>query len=113
MTAAARLSPKFKVSIPKAVRERLAWNPRQKIAFIARADGVLMTAIPEREDPAGIAQGANSRRLSESKRSLLMRVVDTSDWINWMLCSPLGRIIEAELPSNDAWIVQTELRRAA
>ena len=42
-----------------------------------------------------------------------MRFVDTSDWIDWMLCSPVGRSIEAELPSNDAWIVQTELRGAA
>ena len=31
----------------------------QKIAFIARTDGVLMVAIPEREALAGIARGAN------------------------------------------------------
>ena len=61
MTAAAKLSSKFNVSIPKAVRERLAWKPGQKIAFIARADGVLMMAIPEREDLAGIARGGNPK----------------------------------------------------
>ncbi len=59
MTAAATLSSKFQVSIPKAIRERMAWKPGQKIAFIARADGVLMAAIPERGDLAGIARGAN------------------------------------------------------
>ena len=41
MTAAATLSSKYQVSIPKSVRERMAWRPGQKIAFIARADGIL------------------------------------------------------------------------
>src|SRR5579871_3509250 len=36
-----------------------------------------------------------------------MRVVDTSAWIEWMLGSPLGKTIEAELPSNEEWIVPT------
>jgi len=59
MAAAATLSSKYQVSIPKSVRERMAWKPGQKIAFIARADGVLMVPIPEREALAGIARGAN------------------------------------------------------
>ena len=59
MTAAATPSCKFQVSIPKAIRERMAWKPGQKIAFIARADGILMVTIPEREDLGGIARGAN------------------------------------------------------
>jgi hypothetical protein len=37
----------------------MAWRPGQKIAFIARADGVLMVPIPEREDLAGMARGSN------------------------------------------------------
>ena len=36
------LSSKFQVSIPKALRDRLSWRPGQKIAFIAKADGVLI-----------------------------------------------------------------------
>jgi AbrB family looped-hinge helix DNA binding protein len=59
MTAAATLSSKYQVSIPKAIRDRMAWKPGQKIAFIARADGILMTPIPDRKDLAGIARGAN------------------------------------------------------
>jgi AbrB family looped-hinge helix DNA binding protein len=59
MAAASKLSSKYQVSIPKAVRERMAWRPGQKIAFIARADGVLMVPIPEREDLAGMARGSN------------------------------------------------------
>jgi len=59
MTDAATLSSKYQVSIPKAVREHLGWKPGQKIAFIAKADGILMVPIPEREALAGIARGAN------------------------------------------------------
>jgi len=55
----ATLSSKYQLAIPKAVRERMSWKPGQKIAFIARADGILMAAVPERKDLAGIASGAN------------------------------------------------------
>ena len=59
MTASATLSSKYQISIPKEVRERTAWKPGQKIAFIAKADGILLVPIPEREALAGIARGAN------------------------------------------------------
>ena len=59
MTASSKISSKYQVLIPKAVRERMAWRPGQKIAFIAKADGVLMVPIPEREELAGMARGAN------------------------------------------------------
>jgi AbrB family looped-hinge helix DNA binding protein len=59
MTAASKISSKYQVLIPKAVRERMAWRPGQKIAFIAKADGVLMVPIPDREALAGMARGAN------------------------------------------------------
>jgi AbrB family looped-hinge helix DNA binding protein len=54
------LSSKYQVSIPKALRQRLSWRPGQKLAFIAKADGVLMVPIPEREALAGMARGANT-----------------------------------------------------
>ena len=57
MTVHRKLSSKYQVSIPGAVRERMAWRPGQKIAFIARADGVLMVPIPERGTLAGVARG--------------------------------------------------------
>ena len=60
MTATSKISSKYQISIPKTVRERMAWRPGQKIAFIAKADGVLMVAVPEREELAGMARGANS-----------------------------------------------------
>ncbi len=44
-----------------------------------------------------------------------MRVVDTSAWIEWLLKSPTGTVIAAELPANADWlaptIVQLELAK--
>jgi len=44
-----------------------------------------------------------------------MRVVDTSAWIEWLLKSPTGAVIAAELPANADWltptIVQLELAK--
>jgi AbrB family looped-hinge helix DNA binding protein len=59
MSATSKISSKYQVSIPKAVRERLAWRPGQKIAFIDKGKGVLMIRVPEREELVGIARGAN------------------------------------------------------
>ena len=59
MSASATLSSKYQISVPKEVRERMAWKPGQKFAFIAKADGILLVPIPEREALAGIARGAN------------------------------------------------------
>jgi AbrB family looped-hinge helix DNA binding protein len=59
MTSGSTLSPKYQVSIPKALRQRLNWRPGQKLAFIAKGKGVLMIPVPEREELVGIARGAN------------------------------------------------------
>jgi AbrB family looped-hinge helix DNA binding protein len=60
MTAASTISPKYQVSIPKALRERLNWRPGQKLAFIPKGDGLLMIPVPNREDLIGIARGAKA-----------------------------------------------------
>ena len=36
-----------------------------------------------------------------------MRLVDTSAWIEWLIASPTGRAIAAEIPPRDAWLVPT------
>jgi len=36
-----------------------------------------------------------------------MLLVDTSAWIEWLIDSPAGRIVAADLPSNDQWLVPT------
>jgi len=59
MSATATVSSKFQVSIPREVRQRLALRPGQKVAFIATVEGVLMVPVPDREEIAGMARGAN------------------------------------------------------
>ena len=59
MAATATVSSKFQVSIPKEVRDRMALRPGQKVAFIAKIEGVLMVPVPEREEIAGMARGTN------------------------------------------------------
>jgi AbrB family looped-hinge helix DNA binding protein len=59
MSATSTISSKYQVSIPKAVRERLAWRPGQRVAFIEKGHGILMIAVPDREALVGIARGAN------------------------------------------------------
>ena len=59
MSATSKLSSRYQVSIPKTVRERLAWRPGQKIAFIDKGHWVLMIPVPDREALVGIARGAN------------------------------------------------------
>jgi AbrB family looped-hinge helix DNA binding protein len=60
MSATTKLSSKYQISIPKAVRERLAWRPGQKIAFIDKGDRIVMVPVPDREALAGMARGANT-----------------------------------------------------
>ncbi len=60
MTAVSTISPKFQVSIPKELRDKMRWRPGQKVAFIPKGSGVLMIPVPTREELVGIARGANS-----------------------------------------------------
>lgn len=55
----ARLSAKFQISIPKAVRTPRHWLAGQEFAFIPKGEGVLLVPIPKREDLAGLAGGAS------------------------------------------------------
>ena len=60
MTAVSTISPKYQVSIPKALRDKMHWRPGQKLAFIPKGNGLLMIPVPSREELAGIARGANT-----------------------------------------------------
>ncbi|RNJ50564.1 AbrB/MazE/SpoVT family DNA-binding domain-containing protein [Methylocystis hirsuta] len=59
MSDTATLSAKFQISIPKAVREARKWKAGQEFAFIPKGSGVLLVPVPERDQLAGIAKGAN------------------------------------------------------
>lgn len=60
MQAAATLSRKFQISIPKAVRDEQHWQAGQEFVFIPKGKGVLLMPVPEFESLAGIAQGADT-----------------------------------------------------
>jgi AbrB family looped-hinge helix DNA binding protein len=59
MKVGSTLSPKYQVSIPKALRDQLAWRPGQKLVFIPKGNGVLMMPAPELESLFGMAPGVN------------------------------------------------------
>lgn len=54
----AKLSAKFQISIPKAVREARRWRAGQVFAFIPKGEGVLLVPVPKQGDLAGLARGA-------------------------------------------------------
>jgi len=54
----AKLSSKFQISIPKAVRTARNWKAGQEFAFIPKGEGVLLVPVPEAADLAGLARGA-------------------------------------------------------
>ncbi|MGH6916345.1 MAG: AbrB/MazE/SpoVT family DNA-binding domain-containing protein [Geminicoccaceae bacterium] len=59
--ATAKLSSKFRISIPKAVRTARHWKAGQEFAFIPKGEGVPLMPVPRREGLAGLARGASSR----------------------------------------------------
>jgi AbrB family looped-hinge helix DNA binding protein len=56
----ARLSAKFQISIPKAVRVARRWRAGQELAFIPKGEGVLLVPVPRLDELAGLAHGANT-----------------------------------------------------
>lgn len=54
----AKLSAKFQLSLPKAVRTAQHWQAGQEFAFIPKGKGVLLVPVPKPDDLAGLARGA-------------------------------------------------------
>jgi AbrB family looped-hinge helix DNA binding protein len=57
----AKLSARFQISIPKAIRAARHWQAGQVFAFIPRGEGVLLVPVPKREELAGLARGASPK----------------------------------------------------
>ncbi len=55
----AKLSAKFQISIPKAIRTARRWQAGQVFAFIPKGEGMLLAPVPRPEELAGLARGAN------------------------------------------------------
>ena len=58
MPPTATLSSKFKICIPKAVRDSQHWEAGQEFVFIPRGRGVLVMPVPELQELAGLAKDA-------------------------------------------------------
>jgi bifunctional DNA-binding transcriptional regulator/antitoxin component of YhaV-PrlF toxin-antitoxin module len=53
------LSPKFKISVPKAIRDAQNWKPGQQFVCVPNGNSLILTPIPTIEDLRGIARGAD------------------------------------------------------
>jgi AbrB family looped-hinge helix DNA binding protein len=61
-TETVTLSSRFRITIPKAIREDRRWEVGQAFVLIPKGMGLLLMPVPEFEQLAGIAKGA--RKLS-------------------------------------------------
>ncbi|MBI3506804.1 MAG: AbrB/MazE/SpoVT family DNA-binding domain-containing protein [Proteobacteria bacterium] len=60
MNVLAKLSSKFRITIPKAVRAAPGWKVGQAIAFVPKSEGLLLVPVPTRESLAGLVRGART-----------------------------------------------------
>ena len=67
MSAQAKLSAKFQISIPKAVREAQDWRAGQSFVFIPKGKGVMVMPAPELEDLRGLARGSDGTGYRDRK----------------------------------------------
>ena len=58
MAAVATLSSKYQISIPKAVRDEHHWEAGQEFVFIPKGNGTLLMPVPDLDQLAGLAKGA-------------------------------------------------------
>lgn len=61
MSATATLSSKYKITIPKVVREALHWKTGQELVFIPKGRGVLVMPAPELVQLVGIVEGGKTQ----------------------------------------------------
>ena len=67
MSNTATLSSKFKISIPKEMRETMHWSAGQEFVFLPKGEGLLVMPIPEHAQLRGIAKGANNEKYRDRK----------------------------------------------
>lgn len=56
-----KLSAKFQISIPKAIRTAQRWQAGQVFAFIPKGEGMLLVPVPKVHELAGLARGAKAK----------------------------------------------------
>jgi AbrB family looped-hinge helix DNA binding protein len=61
MTDTTKMSSRFRISIPKAVREKYNWKPGQKIHLVPSGGGLMLVPVPESGDLVGMAEAADPK----------------------------------------------------
>jgi bifunctional DNA-binding transcriptional regulator/antitoxin component of YhaV-PrlF toxin-antitoxin module len=61
----AKLSSKFSLTIPKALRQARRWRVGQEFALIPKGTGVSLMPVPRVSDLAGIVRGAKVTRFRD------------------------------------------------
>ncbi|MDE2362717.1 MAG: AbrB/MazE/SpoVT family DNA-binding domain-containing protein [Hyphomicrobiales bacterium] len=59
MGVSAKISSKYKISIPKEVCERLGWKPGQECVFVPHGKGVVLMPRLDIDSLRGMAKGAD------------------------------------------------------
>ncbi len=59
------VSSRFRVVIPREVRERLGLRPGQKLSVIATGAVIQLVPVPTLQELRGIARGADARGVRE------------------------------------------------
>lgn len=67
MSATAKLSEKFQISIPKEVREANGWRAGQRFAFVPHGRSYLLVPVPSREELFGLAAGASTEDIRDRR----------------------------------------------
>ncbi len=57
----AKLSAKFQISIPKAIRTAQHWQAGQVFAFIPKGEGMLLVPVPKLDELSGVARGTKAK----------------------------------------------------
>lgn len=65
MADTATLSSRFRISIPKAVREAQGWQAGQEFAFLPSDGGVMLVPVPRLEELLGIGRDADPTNLRD------------------------------------------------
>lgn len=59
------LSSKFKLTIPKSVRQEMHWAAGQELVFIPKGNAVLLMVAPTLQQLRGMAKGAHTDHIRE------------------------------------------------
>jgi AbrB family looped-hinge helix DNA binding protein len=65
MADTATLSSRFRITIPKAVREAQDWRPGRELAFLPCDGGMMLVPVPHLSELVGIGRGADPTDLRD------------------------------------------------